>query len=199
MGRTGAIRVNRAGSRGARSALRGSGCEGAAGKVGLVLELRTSCVTVAVSGTLLRSCGLRLSGLFSPCASACTGSKAALANKSDSVKNKPDFANCVMTVLSERYRPCKLTLDRLQPPGRRTPAPNDAPAARTALPARSTSHQPDLRDFRRRAEARRRAPIAGTPAGVNPHTSHAMQAAGEGLLKAHEKIPRIELPAVRVA
>src|SRR5882724_789940 len=58
--------------------------------------------------------------------------------------------------------------------------------------------QPDERDLRRNPEPHRRPPIPGAAAGVDPQAAEAVQPRGEGLLQAHQEIPRPELPAVRM-
>ena len=60
-------------------------------------------------------------------------------------------------------------------------------------------HEAQPRDLRRRAQALRRSPIAGAAAYVDPQRVQPMKSGSERLLQAHEKIPRQELAAVRMA
>src|SRR5712691_6893411 len=53
-------------------------------------------------------------------------------------------------------------------------------------------------DLRRNSESHRRSPISCAAASVDPHAAEAVEARDERLLQAHQKIPRPELPAVRV-
>src|SRR5262245_30077812 len=54
-------------------------------------------------------------------------------------------------------------------------------------------------DFGRHAEPRRRTPVAGAPAHIDPQVIQAVQPGSERLLKPHEEIPRPELAAVCMA
>src|SRR6266571_9295106 len=58
--------------------------------------------------------------------------------------------------------------------------------------------QADERDLRRDPESHRRSPIARAATDVDPHAAEAVEPRDERLLQAHQKIPRPELPAVRV-
>src|SRR3979490_776487 len=58
--------------------------------------------------------------------------------------------------------------------------------------------QADERDLRRDPESHRRSPIPRAAASVDPHAAEALESRDERLLQAHQKIPRPELPAVRV-
>ncbi len=58
--------------------------------------------------------------------------------------------------------------------------------------------QADERDLRRNPESHRRSPVPRAAADVDPHAAEAIQPRDERLLQAHQKIPRPELPAVRV-
>src|SRR5882672_3882848 len=58
--------------------------------------------------------------------------------------------------------------------------------------------QADERDLRRDPETHRRSPVPRTAASVDPHAAEAIEPRDERLLQAHQKIPRPELPAVRV-
>src|SRR5713226_2431218 len=58
--------------------------------------------------------------------------------------------------------------------------------------------QADERDLRRDPESHRRSPISRAAADVDPHAAEAVQSRDERLLQSHQKIPRPELPAVRV-
>src|SRR5258708_34640633 len=58
--------------------------------------------------------------------------------------------------------------------------------------------QANERDLRRNPESHRRPPISRAAADVDPHAAEAIEPRGERLLQAHQKIPRPELPAVRV-
>src|SRR5258708_9383764 len=54
-------------------------------------------------------------------------------------------------------------------------------------------------DLRWNTKPHRRPPITRTAIDVDPHAAQPIQTRGERLLQAHEKIPRPELPAVRVS
>src|SRR5258705_11812507 len=58
--------------------------------------------------------------------------------------------------------------------------------------------QADERDLRRDPETHRRSPIPRAAASVDPHAAEAVEPRDERLLQAHQKVPRPELPAVRV-
>src|SRR6266508_3538910 len=58
--------------------------------------------------------------------------------------------------------------------------------------------QADERDLRGNPESHRRSPVPRAATDINPHTTEAIQPRDERLLQAHQKIPRPELPAVRV-
>src|SRR5580693_2311552 len=72
-----------------------------------------------------------------------------------------------------------------------------APAC--TIPLSYRGYQPDSSDFRRYAEAIRRAPIARTAAHVHRQILQSIQAAGEGLEESHEQVPGPELAAVSVS
>ena len=78
----------------------------------------------------------------------------------------------------------------------------DGPARRIcATPARSSRRGDEAQpgDFRRCAQAQRRAPIAGAATRVDPHRAQPVQARGERLLQPNQQIEGPILPAVRVA
>src|SRR2546427_1270160 len=60
------------------------------------------------------------------------------------------------------------------------------------------SDQANECDLRRNPESHRWSPIPRAAAGVDPHAAEAIQPRDERLLQAHQKIPRPELPAMRV-
>src|SRR3989475_9637820 len=60
------------------------------------------------------------------------------------------------------------------------------------------SDQANECDLRRNPESHRWSPIPRAAADVDPHAAEAIEPRDERLLQAHQKIPRPELPAVRV-
>src|SRR5262245_54909198 len=61
------------------------------------------------------------------------------------------------------------------------------------------THQPQIRNLRRRAKPLRGSPIAGAAADVDPEPVQSMEPGRERMEKAHDEIPREELSAVRMA
>src|SRR5437879_2221764 len=74
------------------------------------------------------------------------------------------------------------------------------PRAHSAAAIESTlfPDQSNKRDLPGNPKSHRRSPIPRAAADVDPHAAEAVQPRDERLLQAHQKIPRPELPAVRV-